>query len=80
VRLLFLNGSHKWLNDTSSRRAADSRAAASATDLLGSNMTLLESLRNAIMGNYQVILSLLSFLDKGKEIKVLVDNVIDSCA
>ncbi len=31
------------------------------------------------MGNYQVILSLLSFLDKGKEIKTLVDHVIDSC-
>jgi hypothetical protein len=31
------------------------------------------------MGNYQIVLALLSSLDNGREIKRLVDDVIDSC-
>lgn len=31
------------------------------------------------MGNYQIVLSLLSSLDSGKQIKRLVDEVIDNC-
>jgi hypothetical protein len=41
--------------------------------------TLLESLRNAYMGNYQVILSLLSSIDQGRERKSLVDTLIENC-
>jgi hypothetical protein len=31
------------------------------------------------MGNYQVVLSLLSSIENGKETKALVDTLIDSC-
>ena len=31
------------------------------------------------MGNYQIVLSLLSSLDHGREMKRLVDHVIDTC-
>lgn len=31
------------------------------------------------MGNYQIVLSLLSSLDHGREIKALVDQIIDDC-
>jgi hypothetical protein len=52
---------------------------ASATDLLAQYPPLLESLRKAHMGNYQVVLSLLSSLDNGREVKRLVDALIDTC-
>jgi hypothetical protein len=32
------------------------------------------------MGNYQVVLSLLSSIEHGKETKALVDTLIDNCA
>jgi len=59
--------------------AADPKTAALATDLLVSQPTLLESLRNAYLGNYQVILSLLSSIDQGRERKNLVDTLIENC-
>lgn len=31
------------------------------------------------MGNYQVVLSLLSSIENGKQTKALVDTLIDSC-
>jgi hypothetical protein len=31
------------------------------------------------MGNYQVVLSLLSSIEHGKETKALVDTLIDNC-
>ena len=43
------------------------------------NPTLLESLRKAHNGNYDIILSLLGCLDHGLRVKRLVDKVIDSC-
>lgn len=49
------------------------------TALLASNATLLDGLRKAHMGNYQVILSLLSSIEQGKETKAIVDTIIDSC-
>lgn len=51
----------------------------SAIDLLATQPTLLEQLRKAHMGNYQVVLSLLSSLDHGRQMKRLVDQVIDTC-
>ena len=50
-----------------------------AIDLLASQPHLLEQLRKAHMGNYQIVLSLLSSLDNGRAIKRLVDTVIDAC-
>lgn len=49
------------------------------TTFLASNPTLLDGLRTAHMGNYQVVLSLLSSIEQGKETKALVDSIIDSC-
>jgi hypothetical protein len=51
----------------------------SAIDLLADQPNLLDSLRKAHMGNYQIVLSLLSSLDHGRELKRLVDHVIDIC-
>lgn len=59
--------------------AGNDRLAGNATDLLASHPTLLDSMRNAYMGNYQVVLSLLSSIENGKETKGLVDTLIDSC-
>jgi hypothetical protein len=39
----------------------------------------LEQLRKAHMGNYQIVLSLLSSLDNGRRMKRLVDEIIDCC-
>jgi hypothetical protein len=41
--------------------------------------TLIDSLRNAIMGNYQTILSLASVLENGQSDKRLLDIVINRC-
>lgn len=56
-----------------------SRRATAAIDLLSSHPNLLESLVRAHMGNYQIVLSLLSSLDHGRELKRLVDYLIDNC-
>lgn len=40
---------------------------------------MLDRLRKGHMGNYQMILSLLSSLDNGRQMKRLVDRVIDAC-
>jgi hypothetical protein len=56
-----------------------SKQRSSAVDLLAAQPNLLEQLRKAHMGNYQIVLALLSSLDNGREIKRLVDDVIDSC-
>ncbi|KAL7424934.1 hypothetical protein Q5752_000621 [Cryptotrichosporon argae] len=56
-----------------------SRRPASAVELLASHPNLLEQMRKAHMGNYQIVLSLLSSLDHGRHIKRLVDTIIDSC-
>ncbi|ORY34932.1 inositol hexakisphosphate-domain-containing protein [Naematelia encephala] len=58
-------------------RNLPSRHPATAIDLLASQPTLLEQLRKAHMGNYQIVLSLLSSLDQGRQMKRLVDHVID---
>ncbi|ORX37949.1 inositol hexakisphosphate-domain-containing protein [Kockovaella imperatae] len=50
-----------------------------AIDLLSAHPQLLEQLRRAHMGNYQIVLSLLSSLDHGRQMKQLVDQIIDSC-
>lgn len=51
----------------------------SAIDLLASQPNLLEQMRKAHMGNYQIVLALISSLDGGRQIKRLVDEVIDCC-
>ncbi|WVQ75186.1 hypothetical protein IAR50_004796 [Cryptococcus sp. DSM 104548] len=56
-----------------------SKHPSTAIDLLTSQPTLLEQLCKAHMGSYQIVLSLLSSLDQGKQMKHLVDAVIDSC-
>ncbi|RSH87875.1 uncharacterized protein EHS24_000393 [Apiotrichum porosum] len=60
-------------------KSLPSRRSTAAIDLLSSHPNLLESLRRAHMGNYQIVLSLLSSLDHGREIKALVDQIIDDC-
>lgn len=67
------------LTDTECAIAGNEKLAGNATDLLASHPTLLDSMRNAYMGNYQVVLSLLSSIENGKETKALVDTLIDSC-
>nr|XP_019043261.1 hypothetical protein I302_07836 [Kwoniella bestiolae CBS 10118]OCF22191.1 hypothetical protein I302_07836 [Kwoniella bestiolae CBS 10118] len=60
-------------------RNLPSKHPSTAIDLLTSQPTLLEQLRKAHMGSYQIVLSLLSSLDHGKQMKRLVDAVIDAC-
>ncbi|ORY84702.1 inositol hexakisphosphate-domain-containing protein [Leucosporidium creatinivorum] len=48
--------------------------------LLSSHPQLLENLRNALIGNYDLILSLLSCLDDGVEQKNVADFIIDHCS
>ncbi|CDZ97852.1 hypothetical protein [Phaffia rhodozyma] len=55
------------------------RRNGSAADLLSERPALLDSLRSAHMGSYQVILSLLGCLEGGRGVKNLVDSVIDAC-
>lgn len=50
-----------------------------AASLLSPRPALLDSLRSAHMGNYQVILSLLGCVEGGKTVKALVDSVIEAC-
>jgi hypothetical protein len=40
---------------------------------------MLEQLRKAHMGNYQLVLSLISSLDHGRQMKRVVDTIIDNC-
>ncbi|WVN86977.1 uncharacterized protein L203_102152 [Cryptococcus depauperatus CBS 7841] len=56
-----------------------SKHPSTAIDLLTTQPALLEQLCKAHMGNYQIVLSLLSSLDQGKPMKQLVDAIIDSC-
>lgn len=65
--------------DHDQAESVDLPSAANAIQLLTHNPALLEQLRKAHMGNYQIVLSLLSSLDSGKQIKRLVDEVIDNC-
>ncbi|WVR08265.1 hypothetical protein IAU60_005312 [Kwoniella sp. DSM 27419] len=60
-------------------RNLPSKHPSTAIDLLAAQPSLLEQLRKAHMGSYQIVLSLLSSLDHGKQMKQLVDAVIDSC-
>jgi hypothetical protein len=55
-----------------------SKTTQSAIELLMAQPTLLENLRKAHSGSYDVILSLLSCLDHGIQAKRLVDRVIDA--
>ncbi|KAH8925172.1 hypothetical protein BT69DRAFT_1307991 [Atractiella rhizophila] len=48
-------------------------------NLLSQDEKILEGLRNAVLGSYDVILSLLSVLDDGHSSKRVVDAVIDQC-
>jgi hypothetical protein len=56
-----------------------SKHPSTAIDLLADQPSLLEQLRKSHMGNYQIVLSLLSSLDNGRLMKRIVDTVIDSC-
>ncbi|KAM0753591.1 hypothetical protein T439DRAFT_322487 [Meredithblackwellia eburnea MCA 4105] len=47
--------------------------------LLSSNPSLLENLRTALLGQYDIVLSLLSTLDHGTEHKKVVDWIVDHC-
>ncbi|WWC73457.1 uncharacterized protein I206_107427 [Kwoniella pini CBS 10737] len=60
-------------------RNLPSKHPSTAIDLLTSQPTLLEQLRKAYMGSYQIVMSLLSSLDHGRQMKRLVDAVIDAC-
>ncbi|OCF37043.1 hypothetical protein I316_00947 [Kwoniella heveanensis BCC8398] len=60
-------------------RNLPSKHPSTAIDLLATQPTLLEQLRKAHMGSYQIVLSLLSSLDHGKQMKRLVDVIIDAC-
>ncbi|WRT69446.1 uncharacterized protein IL334_006432 [Kwoniella shivajii] len=60
-------------------RNLPSKHPSTAIDLLTSQPALLEQLRKAHMGSYQIVMSLLSSLDHGKQMKRLVDAVIDAC-
>nr|XP_018260510.1 uncharacterized protein I303_07432 [Kwoniella dejecticola CBS 10117]OBR82668.1 hypothetical protein I303_07432 [Kwoniella dejecticola CBS 10117] len=60
-------------------RNLPSKHPSTAIDLLTSQPTLLEQLRKAHMGSYQIVMSLLSSLDHGRQMKRLVDAIIDSC-
>lgn len=52
----------------------------SATTLLLRHPSLFDDLSAAYQGNYAIILSLLGCLDRGgREVKRLVDEVIDNC-
>ncbi|KAI5474355.1 metal ion binding protein, partial [Pseudohyphozyma bogoriensis] len=61
------------------QKSLATKGQATILSLLSSRPQLLESLRTALLGNYDLILSLLSTLDKGIEQKVLVDQIIDNC-
>ncbi|CAD6587111.1 MAG: hypothetical protein TREMPRED_004663, partial [Tremellales sp. Tagirdzhanova-0007] len=60
-------------------RNLPSKHPSTAIDLLASQPGLLEQLRKAHMGNYQIVMSLLSNLDHGRQMKGLVDAIIDTC-
>ncbi|KAK4703550.1 hypothetical protein P7C70_g2674, partial [Phenoliferia sp. Uapishka_3] len=47
--------------------------------LLSTQPQLLENLRTALLGQYDIILSLLSTLDHGSDHKKLVDCIVDHC-
>ncbi|GAA6022381.1 hypothetical protein JCM10207_004746 [Rhodosporidiobolus poonsookiae] len=47
--------------------------------LLSTQGGLLENLRSALLGNFDIILSLLSCLDDGQAVKKVVDAVADHC-
>lgn len=51
----------------------------SAIDWALERGTLIENLKEAIMGNYQCIVSLTSVLDSGSYSKRLLDELIDRC-
>ncbi|GAA6033114.1 hypothetical protein JCM8097_002951 [Rhodosporidiobolus ruineniae] len=56
-----------------------SRHQATILGLLSSQSSLLENLRSALLGNFDIILSLLSCLDDGSAVKRVVDAVVDRC-
>ncbi|GAA6009259.1 hypothetical protein JCM11491_004248 [Sporobolomyces phaffii] len=47
--------------------------------LLSLNSSLMENLRSALLGKYDIVLSLLSTLDAGSATKKVVDSIIDHC-
>ncbi|KAH9915114.1 inositol hexakisphosphate-domain-containing protein [Fomitopsis serialis] len=61
------------------QQCLETKNSQTATELLLTQPTLLESLRKAHMGNYGIVLSLLGCLDHGLKSKKLADRVIDSC-
>ncbi|BGP13466.1 hypothetical protein JCM10213v2_001386 [Rhodosporidiobolus nylandii] len=56
-----------------------SRSQGTILALLSSQPGLLENLRSALLGNFDLILSLLSVIDDGSEVKRVVDAVVDNC-
>ncbi|GAA5990599.1 hypothetical protein JCM11641_007799 [Rhodosporidiobolus odoratus] len=54
------------------------RSQGNILTLLSTQPSLLENLRSALLGNFDIILSLLSCLDDGVAVKRVVDAVVDS--
>ncbi|GJN93415.1 hypothetical protein Rhopal_006470-T1 [Rhodotorula paludigena] len=60
-------------------KSLPTRSQTTILGILSSQSTLLENLRSALLGNFDIILSLLSCLDDGSQVKKVVDAVVDSC-
>ncbi|GAA5911266.1 hypothetical protein JCM6882_004080 [Rhodosporidiobolus microsporus] len=59
-------------------RSLPARSQGTILPLLSSQANLLENLRSALLGSYDLLLSLLSILDHGPSTKSTVDAIIDS--
>ncbi|BGP42410.1 hypothetical protein JCM10450v2_006504 [Rhodotorula kratochvilovae] len=60
-------------------KSLPTRSQTTILGLLSSQSTLLENLRAALLGNFDIILSLLSTLDDGSGVKKVVDAIVDDC-
>ncbi|GAA5826021.1 hypothetical protein JCM11251_000094 [Rhodosporidiobolus azoricus] len=59
-------------------KSLPSRTQGTILPLLSSQSTLLENLRSALLGNFEIILSLLSCLDNAASTKAIVDAIVDA--
>ncbi|GAA6056946.1 hypothetical protein JCM3770_007157 [Rhodotorula araucariae] len=60
-------------------KSLPTRSQTTILGLLSSQSALLENLRAALLGNFDIILSLLSTLDNGGGVKRVVDAIVDDC-
>ncbi|CEQ43057.1 SPOSA6832_04952 [Sporobolomyces salmonicolor] len=60
-------------------KSLPARSQGAILSVLSSQSSLLENLRAALLGNYDIILSLLSCLDDASATKKVVDAIIDHC-